>query len=284
MLARPAAPADPGLGGDAPGRRGATTSPISEPISSSEAPVAVAGRGVDERAAGLGERDELLAGLVLVGVAPPGQGAEPQPGHLEAGATQVALLHGGNAIEASGSGLAPRRARRSCCVRSARRSRRPSTLRSRPPVHRLLQGRRPGHPRRASPSSCRSRARATSDLPGALRLGRPGRPAFTAVIQIGTELAVLIYFRKDIWRIGSAWVRSPVSSRSCAGTLDSPDGLVHHRRLAADRACSACCSRTSSSADFRNLWIIGVALIVLGVVMLGIADRRRPHRHAARRT
>ena len=32
--------------------------------------------------------------------------------------------------------------------------------------------------------------------------------AFTAVIQIGTELAVLIYFRKDIWRIGSAWVRS----------------------------------------------------------------------------
>ena len=37
--------------------------------------------------------------------------------------------------------------------------------------------------------------------------GDPGA-AFTAVIQIGTELAVLIYFRKDIWRIGSTWVRS----------------------------------------------------------------------------
>ena len=37
--------------------------------------------------------------------------------------------------------------------------------------------------------------------------GDPGA-AFTAVVQIGTELAVLIYFRKDIWRIGSAWVRS----------------------------------------------------------------------------
>ena len=37
--------------------------------------------------------------------------------------------------------------------------------------------------------------------------GDPGA-AFTAVIQIGTELAVLIYFRRDIWRIGSTWVRS----------------------------------------------------------------------------
>src|SRR5680860_1102227 len=36
--------------------------------------------------------------------------------------------------------------------------------------------------------------------------GDPGA-AFTAVIQIGTELAVVIYFRKDIWRIGSAWVQ-----------------------------------------------------------------------------
>lgn len=34
--------------------------------------------------------------------------------------------------------------------------------------------------------------------------------AFTAVIQIGTELAVLIYFRKDIWRIASMWLKSLV--------------------------------------------------------------------------
>ncbi|MEV6038328.1 undecaprenyl-diphosphate phosphatase [Nonomuraea sp. NPDC052116] len=32
--------------------------------------------------------------------------------------------------------------------------------------------------------------------------------AFTAVIQIGTELAVLIYFRKEIWEIISTWTRS----------------------------------------------------------------------------
>ena len=39
--------------------------------------------------------------------------------------------------------------------------------------------------------------------------GDPGA-AFTAVIQIGTELAVLVYFRKDIWRIASTWLRSLV--------------------------------------------------------------------------
>src|SRR5690606_19585720 len=32
--------------------------------------------------------------------------------------------------------------------------------------------------------------------------------AFTAVIQLGTEMAVLIYFRKDIWEIITTWARS----------------------------------------------------------------------------
>ncbi|WP_433436927.1 undecaprenyl-diphosphate phosphatase [Nonomuraea sp. CA-141351] len=32
--------------------------------------------------------------------------------------------------------------------------------------------------------------------------------AFTAVIQLGTEAAVLIYFRQEIWEIISTWVRS----------------------------------------------------------------------------
>src|SRR6201999_1591203 len=31
--------------------------------------------------------------------------------------------------------------------------------------------------------------------------------SFTAVSQLGTELAVLVYFARDIWRIGKAWFR-----------------------------------------------------------------------------
>ena len=52
--------------------------------------------------------------------------------------------------------------------------------------------------------------------------GDPGAP-FTAVIQIGTELAVLIYFRHDIWRIASAWLRSLVRPEY-RGTLDARMG------------------------------------------------------------
>ena len=54
-------------------------------------------------------------------------------------------------------------------------------------------------------------------FPELLGWGDPGA-AFTAVIQIGTELAVLVYFRKDIWRIASTWVRSPVRPRAARAT------------------------------------------------------------------
>src|SRR5436190_7843209 len=38
--------------------------------------------------------------------------------------------------------------------------------------------------------------------------------AFTAVIQLGTTAAVLIYFREDLWRIARAWLGSLVSGPS----------------------------------------------------------------------
>ena len=99
--------------------------------------------------------------------------------------------------------------------------------------------------------------------------GDPGA-AFTAVIQIGTELAVLIYFRKDIWRIGSAWVRS-LFRAEYRGTLDSRMGwyiIVGSLPI----VILGVLLKDVIERDFRNLWIIGTTLIVMGVV-LGIADR-----------
>ncbi len=99
--------------------------------------------------------------------------------------------------------------------------------------------------------------------------GDPGA-AFTAVIQIGTELAVLIYFRKDIWRIGSAWVRSLVQPEY-RGTLDARMGwyiIVGSLPI----VVLGVLLKDVIESDFRNLWIIGTTLIVLGIV-LGIADR-----------
>jgi len=106
-------------------------------------------------------------------------------------------------------------------------------------------------------------------LPEAFGWGDPGA-AFTAVIQIGTELAVLIYFRKDIWRIGSAWVRSLVKAEY-RGTFDARMGwfiIIGSLPI----VVLGVLLKDVIERDFRNLWITGCTLIVMGVV-LGIADR-----------
>jgi undecaprenyl-diphosphatase len=99
--------------------------------------------------------------------------------------------------------------------------------------------------------------------------GDPGA-AFTAVVQIGTELAVLLYFRKDIWRIASAWIRSLYDAR-WRDTLDARMGwfiIVGSLPI----VLLGITFKDVIENDFRNLWIIGTTLIVLGIV-LGIADR-----------
>lgn len=99
--------------------------------------------------------------------------------------------------------------------------------------------------------------------------GDPGA-AFTAVIQIGTELAVLIYFRKDIWRIARAWVLS-LFKPEYRGALDARMGwyiIVGSLPI----VILGILLKDVIERDFRNLWIIGTMLIVLGLV-LGLADR-----------
>ncbi len=99
--------------------------------------------------------------------------------------------------------------------------------------------------------------------------GDPGA-AFTAVVQIGTELAVLIYFRKDIWRIGSAWVQS-LYKPELRGVLDSRMGW-YIIAGSVPIVVLGVIFKDVIENDFRNLWIIGTTLVVLGVI-LGIADR-----------
>jgi undecaprenyl-diphosphatase len=98
--------------------------------------------------------------------------------------------------------------------------------------------------------------------------GDPGA-AFTAVIQIGTELAVLIFFRKDLWRIGSAWVRS-LYDASWRGNFDARMGwfiIVGSMPI----VLLGIVLKDVIERDFRNLWIIGTTLVVLGLI-LGVAD------------
>jgi undecaprenyl-diphosphatase len=99
--------------------------------------------------------------------------------------------------------------------------------------------------------------------------GDPGA-AFTAVIQIGTELAVLIYFRHDIWRIGSAWVRS-LFQPEYRGHIDARMGwyvIVGSLPI----VLLGVVLKDVIERDLRNLWIIAAMLVLLGLV-LGVADR-----------
>ena len=99
--------------------------------------------------------------------------------------------------------------------------------------------------------------------------GDPGA-AFTAVSQIGTEAAVLIYFRHDIARILSAWFRSFREPELRKG-IDARMGwyvIIGTIPIAALGLTFASVIETSA----RNLWIVATVLIVFGVV-LGLADR-----------
>lgn len=98
--------------------------------------------------------------------------------------------------------------------------------------------------------------------------------AFTAVIQIGTMLAVLLYFRRDLWSIATGWfggLRDTTRRKTLEyrmgwyillGTIPiGIFGLVFKDQI---------------ENEARNLYLIGSTLIVLGILLL-VADKAGRH-------
>ena len=115
-------------------------------------------------------------------------------------------------------------------------------------------------------------------VPAMLGWEDPGA-AFTAVIQLGTMAAVLVYFRRDLWRIAGAWVRElhyPWSRRSTdsklgwfivLGTIPiSIFGVVFSDQI---------------ESGARDLYLIGSALILFSFVMLAAERAGRRDRELA---
>ncbi|MFI8286016.1 MULTISPECIES: undecaprenyl-diphosphate phosphatase [Streptomyces] len=99
--------------------------------------------------------------------------------------------------------------------------------------------------------------------------------AFTAITQIGTEAAVLIYFRKDITTIVGAWCRSVVAmvrrDGSMRGDHDAQLGwLVIIGSIPI--GVLGVTLKDQIEGPFRDLRLIATTLIVMGLV-LGLADR-----------
>ncbi|MFE5211517.1 undecaprenyl-diphosphate phosphatase [Streptomyces sp. NPDC056600] len=94
--------------------------------------------------------------------------------------------------------------------------------------------------------------------------------AFTAITQIGTEAAVLIYFRQDIGRIVSAWFRS-LRDREARRDHDAKMGwLVIVGSIPIGVLGVAL--KDHIEGPFRDLRVTATMLIVVGVV-IGVADR-----------
>ena len=94
--------------------------------------------------------------------------------------------------------------------------------------------------------------------------------AFTAITQIGTEAAVLLYFRKDIGRIVATWSRS-LRDRSLRGTPDARMGwLIIVGSIPI--VVLGLLFQDSIETTFRDLRIIAIALVAFSLVLYW-ADR-----------
>jgi undecaprenyl-diphosphatase len=96
---------------------------------------------------------------------------------------------------------------------------------------------------------------------------------FTAITQIGTELAVLIFFRNDIKQIISAWFRQ-ITKRPTTSSTEKSDARMGWLIIVGSLpiAILGYFGQDVISNDFRSLWLIASTLIIFGVI-LGIADK-----------
>jgi undecaprenyl-diphosphatase len=92
---------------------------------------------------------------------------------------------------------------------------------------------------------------------------------FTAITQIGTELAVIVFFRRAIGRIISQWFRSLRGSVP----RNDPDARMGWLIILGSLpiAVLGFLLQDTIRSTFRSLWLIAIVLIVFGV-LLGIAD------------
>jgi undecaprenyl-diphosphatase len=98
-----------------------------------------------------------------------------------------------------------------------------------------------------------------------------GFTAFTAVIQLGTTLAVVLYFWRELVHIAVAWLRGLVD-REVRGSLESRMGW-YLILATVPVGVLGFLFRNSIETGARNLWVLAVALIVMALVLL-VAELR----------
>ncbi len=95
---------------------------------------------------------------------------------------------------------------------------------------------------------------------------------FTAITQIGTELAVLIFFRNDIKRIVVSWLRQTVM-RATLSSEESLDAKMGWLIIIGSLPIMVLgyLGQDVIRNNLRSLWFIAIVMIVFGII-LGLAD------------
>ena len=111
-------------------------------------------------------------------------------------------------------------------------------------------------------------------VPALFGWGDPGA-AFTAVVQLGTMAAVLLFFWRDLWRIVTTWVRALYQPEP-RGSLDARLGwyLIYGT---IPIAVLGLVFKDQIETGARDLRIIGWVLILFGIG-LWLVDRAFPQR------
>lgn len=119
------------------------------------------------------------------------------------------------------------------------------------------------------PISSSAHVQIAQQLMNLSELTKPQLTAFIATIQLGTEIAVVAYFIKDIGRIGSSWLRWSIKPRSKMTNDTKLGWLIIVGTLPV--LILGLSFRDFIENDVRNLWVIAYTLIGFGI-LLGLAD------------
>jgi len=91
--------------------------------------------------------------------------------------------------------------------------------------------------------------------------------AFTAVVQLGTMTAVLVFFREDLWRIARGFLRSLTGERWHDPDLDARIGW-YIALGTVPIALVGLALHNAIESGARSLYLIGAALMVFSLVIL----------------
>ncbi len=119
------------------------------------------------------------------------------------------------------------------------------------------------------PISSSAHVQIAQELMGLSSLTKPQLTAFIATIQIGTEVAVVLYFAKTIAEILGSWFRNAFKPFASQPSESKLGWLVILGSLPVVGLGLAFQDQVES--EVRQLWVIGVALIVFGIG-LGLSD------------